>query len=130
MRIWLAKVRNALAPTDDASRAVINRLGAGECVEVIVTRPRSVRWHRLYFALCREIGKNQDPPRDEDSIDYELRILAGHYDVMHVEGHEVRVPKRIAFDRMTHDQWNELWPRLEMAIAERFGPEYIKELAA
>lgn len=134
MKIWLAKVERAgkvgLIPTDDDSRAILNRLGAGECAQFEIVRPRSVPWHRMYFGILREIGRNQDPQRDEGSIDYELRILAGHYEVMYIDGHEVRCPKRIAFAKLTHDEWVELWPSLELAIRERFGEGYLQELAA
>lgn len=134
MKLWLAKVRRenkiGLIPTDDDSRAVLGRLGDGECAEFEIVRPRSLPMHRMYFGICREIGKNQDPMRDENSIDYELRVLAGHYDVMHIDHHEVRIPKRIAFAKLTHDEWMELWPSLELAIRERFGEEYIREQAA
>jgi hypothetical protein len=134
MKLWFAKVRRGekagLIPTDEDSRALVNRLGDGECVQVEVIRPRSVPMHRMYFGICREIGLNQDPVRDEDSIDNELRILAGHYEVLWVAGHEVRYPKRIAFAKLTHDEWMQLWPSLELAINERFGEGYIHERAA
>lgn len=131
MRLWLAKVRRddkvGLIPTDDQSRAVLGRMGDGECAEVELVRPRSVKMHKMYFGICCDIGQNQDPTRDEDSIDHELRVLAGHYDVLHVSGHEIRVPKRIAFAKLSHDEWMQLWPSLELAIRERFGEEYIRE---
>ena len=134
MRLWLARIAHTLAPTDEASAEAIRKLAPGECVEVTFQRPRSVRWNNMYFGICRTIGEQQDPPRDEDSIDMELRVLAGHYDVMWVdlEGRKVRVavPKRIAFDKLTHDEWAQLWPRLEAAIAERFGHEYLPAVAA
>lgn len=132
MKAWLAKVRRGnrvgLIPTDDASRSLLERMGDGECAEFSIVRPRSVPWHRMYFGICRQIGENQDPPRDESSIDMELRVLAGHYEVMWVDGHEVRVPKRIAFDRLTADEWSELWKSIEQAVVVRFGPEYVVEL--
>lgn len=132
MRLWLGKVRRdekvGLVPTDDTSRAALARIADGECVQVELVRPRSVQWNKLYWALCREIGENQDPMRDEDSIDAELRILAGHYDVMYFDGREVRVPKRIAFDKIDADQWGEYWKRAELAIAERFGDSYLTHL--
>ena len=134
MKLWLAKVKRGdkvgLIPTDDQSRAVLSRMGDGECAEVELVRPRSLQWHRMYFGICREIGKNQDPQRDENSIDNELRVLAGHYDVMYVAGHEVRVPKRIAFAKLSGDEWAELWPSLELAICEHFGGKYLQERAA
>lgn len=176
MKLWLAKVRRddkiGLIPTDDESRAALGRMGDGECAQFEIVRPRSLQWHRMYFGICRMIGQNQDPERDEASIDYELRVLAGHYNVMVVgrddvlkklargldaivkairenlsgaermaslieaiasalheraEKLEVRVPKRIAFAKLSGDEWANLWPSLEQAINERFGSEYVAE---
>lgn len=176
MKLWLAKVRRddkvGLIPTDDESRAALGRMGDGECAEVELIRSRSLQWHRMYFGICRMIGQNQEPARDEASIDYELRVRAGHYDVMLIgtddglqklacgldtivsairenlrgaEGlakminivaaalherakkMEVRVPKRIAFSKLSGDEWANLWPSLELAIRERFGEEYLGE---
>jgi hypothetical protein len=134
MKLWFAKVSRdnkvGLIPTDELSQGILNRMGDGECCEVEIVRPRSVPWHRMYFGICRDIGLNQDPQRTEDSIDQELRVRAGHYDAIFVDGHEVRVPKRIAFAKLTADEWTELWPSLELAIREHFGEEYIREWSA
>jgi hypothetical protein len=125
MNVWLAKAGTKddpyFVPGDDDAMRIVRRMGLGELVLVTIVRPRSVQWHRLYFGMCRVIGQNQDPQRDEDSIDNELRILGGHYDVMHVAGYEVRVPKRIAFSRLTADEWAALFPSLDLAAKERFG---------
>jgi hypothetical protein len=130
VKIWLSRFGKGLVPADEAAEKIISKMADGEAAVFEITRPRSVAWLRLYFGLCRLIGHNQDPPRAEDSIDTELRVLAGHYEVMLIEGHEVRVPKRIAFDRLTADEWAELWPSLEQAAAERFGDEYLMEISA
>lgn len=133
MKLWLAKVRRGdkvgLIPTDDVSQRVLSRMGDGECAQVELVRPRSLPMHKMYFGICRSIGENQDPKRTEDSIDYELRIRAGHYEVFMMDGHECCFPKRIAFDKLSHDEWMELWPSLELAIRERFGDEYLREAA-
>lgn len=126
MKIWLAKKGRGFLPTDEDSERVHARFGDGECAEFEVVRPRSLQWHRMYFGICREIGKNQEPMRNEASIDAELRVRAGHFDVLWVDGHECRVPKRIAFARLTADEWAELWPSLDLAIREHFGETYIE----
>jgi len=82
MKIWLAKKGRGFLPTDEDSERVHARFGDGECAEFEVVRPRSLQWHRMYFGICREIGKNQEPMRDEGSIDAELRVRAGHFDVL------------------------------------------------
>lgn len=134
MKLWFAKVARdgkvGLIPTDDEGRAALNRMGQGECIEISLNRSRSYQWHKMYKGICREIGKNQDPPRSEGSIDYEVRIRAGHFDVMWIDGHHCRYPKRIAFDQLSADEWAELWPSLELAIRQEYGDEYIRELAA
>jgi hypothetical protein len=130
--VYLAKVtkgeRCGLVPTDQESEAFLRKLGDGEIAQYKPVRIRSLPWHRKYFAICTVIGEMQDPPRDKDSIDHELRALGGHYDVMHARKgnalYEVRIPKRIAFDKLTADEWEALYPSLELAGRERFGNEY------
>lgn len=168
MDICLAKVtgreRVGLIPADTDAEEFVAKLNDSEIYLWRLIRVRSVQWHRMYFGISRQIGKNQDPPRDEHSIDAELRILAGHYEVIYIgknvlatrlaqifktlwrvmppvlrsecdqivafleRGQEVRVPKRIAFDRLTADEWSELWPSLELAIRERFGETYVENM--
>lgn len=127
MKVWLAKKGRGFLPTDDESTRLHERFKDGECAEFEVVRPRSLQWHRMYFGICRAIGQNQDPVRNESDIDHELRVRAGHFETFWVDGHECRVPKRIAFARLTADEWAELWPSLELAIREHFGEEYIGE---
>lgn len=127
MNGWLAKQGRGFIAADDETARVHARMSDGECARVKLIRPRSVQWNRMYFGICRAIGNNQDPPRTEDSIDHELRIRAGHFDVFKVDGHDYGMAKRIAFDQMTADEWSELWPSLEQAIREHFGEEYIGE---
>lgn len=94
MKVWLAKKGRGFLPADDDSVRAHARLAEAECVLCEMTSPRSLQWHRMYFGICSEIGKNQDPPRGTDSIDYELRVRAGHFDVMMIG--EDSLLKRIA----------------------------------
>lgn len=128
MKLWLAKVHRGpkvgLIPTDEITQKIIAGMSDGECAQVEFVRPRSVPWNKMYFAICREIGVNQDPQRTENSIDMELRIRGGHFETMFVDGREIRMPKRIAFDQLTGDEWAEIYPSLELAGREHFGNEF------
>lgn len=132
--MWFHKVsrgkKSGLLPDDEEGAALLARMAEGECCQIKIVRVRSVAWNKMYFGICQIIGENQDPPRDKDSIDAEIRILSGHYDVLYVGTHEVRIPKRIAFDKMTADEWAEYFRKAEVAIAQRFGVEYLPEMAA
>ena len=130
MKILLARRGRGFLPADQRADELHQKMGDGELMTFEAIRIRSIPWHKMYFGICRDIGENQDPPRDEDSIDHELRVLAGHYDVLQIagiEGVEVRMPKRIAFKKLDADGWAKLWPSLELAIRAKFGDEYIRE---
>lgn len=124
MKHWFSRLGRNLIPADAAAERLITRMADGEGLVLSTIKVRSVHWHRMYFGCCREIGQNCDPPRDEESIDSELRVLAGHYTVMYVAGFEVRVPKRIAFDKLTAQEWAGLWTSLDLAMQERFGFDF------
>lgn len=124
MKAWFAKLGSHLIPACAKATQLVEKLEDGEGVVMNAIKVRSLAWHNMYFGCCRAIGQNCEPERDEDSIDAELRIRAGHFDVMFVEGHEVRVPKRIAFDKLTADQWANLWRKLDYAMQEGFGFDF------
>lgn len=121
MTQWFFRKDDLLVPADERAQRFVRRLFQGEAVQVEVERSRSYKWHKLYVACCIGIGENCEPQRDWMSIDSELRVRAGHFDKIFVEDYEVRVPKRIAFDKLTADEWAELWPRLDLAMQEGFG---------
>jgi len=93
VKLWLAKITGrtsvGMIPTDDISKKVLSRMADGECAQVELVRP-VVCSGTMYFGICRQIGLNQDPQRTEDSIDAELRVRGGHFEVMLIDGHECR----------------------------------------
>ncbi len=130
MSAWFHKEGTKLVPDDEDGLKGMLRMKERESVLVSVVRPRVASQLRRYFAICAEIGANQDPPRDKDSIDHELRIRAGHFDVILVDGIECRIPKRIAFEKLNQDGWEDYLQRVELAISETFGHEYLEQRAA
>lgn len=129
MAAWFYKKAGGLFPADDDVREKVARLGDGELLLLTIERPRCPILFRKYWAMCTRIGENQDPPRDKDSIDAEIRIRAGHFDVVPINGFDVPVPKRIAFTKLTQEQWEEFFQKAEMAICQHFGPEYLEKAA-
>lgn len=128
MNILLAAHGKGFLPADEYAESLRKRMTAGEVMMFKVLKPRSLPMHRMYFGICRSIADNQDPQRDESSIDMELRFRAGHKELIGMYGgEELWIPKRIAFDKLSHDEWMALWPSLELAIRQTFGNEYIRD---
>lgn len=121
------KKGDGLFPADDDVRTKVARMGDGELLLVTIERARCPVLFRKYHAMCQRIAENNG--RDKDSIDYEIRILAGHYDVLPGDGFEIRTPKRIAFAKLSQEQWEDYFQRAELAIAERWGAEYLEKAA-
>lgn len=136
--LYLAKItsrtgRVGFVPADEDAHAAVRRLGDGECVVVKLKQVRSLPTFRRWWAICGAIGENQEPARDRSSICNEIKILAGYYDVLPIEGaegYQVRTPKSISFERLTEDDWQLLWPKLEAAARARFGNEFFDQGAA
>lgn len=124
MKAWFARLGGYLIGADSKAEKLISRMAEGEGMVLSYVKVRSLDWHKMYFGCCREIGVNCDPQRDEDSIDLELRIRAGHYTVSFIDGIEIRSPKRIAFDKLTAQEWAGLWPSLDLAMQEHFGFDF------
>jgi hypothetical protein len=129
--LYLAKVTGktsvGLVPADQDAAEAIAKMADGEVAVYTLKQPRCLPAFRWWWATCAEIGRNQDPERDRESICAELKVLAGHYVVVPLEGVEgvqVRMPKSISFERLTEAQWRDLLPSLELAGRERFGDEY------
>lgn len=122
MRKWFIRVGQSLIGMDEKAKKSISRLAEGEIIELEMKRSRSPQWNALYWACCAEIGRNQDPERDEESISDEIKVLAGHYNVIPVVGteFEVRSPKHINFRAMNHDQWVEYWDKADRVMLDRF----------
>lgn len=112
---------DALYPADERAERYVRRLAEGEACEIEIERSRSYKWHKMYVQCCIDIGHNCDPSRDWQSIDAELRVRSGHFDLIFVDAHAVKIPKRIAFRLLTAEEWSELWPRLDLAMQEGFG---------
>jgi hypothetical protein len=124
---WFFKKGKALHPADEDAEKGVAKMGDGECVLVTIERARCPILFRKYHAMCQRIAENTG--RDKDGIDYEIRILAGHYNVLPGDGFEIRTPKRIAFAKLSQEQWEDYFQRAEQAIAEKWGPEYLERAA-
>lgn len=121
-------IQNALlAPNDETSAKWLSRKEEGEMVLMKPIGVRSGDWHRWYFGSCRAIGIQQEPERSEWTIDYSLRFWSGHVEeTRDHNGRVLEVAKRIAFDKLSPEEWATIWPSLEKTMIERYGFDPVK----
>ena len=123
MKKFFVRVGTALFGMDESAQKSILRLAEGECVELEMKRARSPQFNRLYWGACAEIGRRCEPERDQESISNEIKIRAGHYEVMKLEGIDaiIQVPKHINFRAMDADEWAAFFLKADQVMLQHFG---------
>lgn len=127
MRLLVHKDQgNRLAPASPDAATVLRALKPGECVWISLARARHPKFHRLYFAACREIFDNQEITQDWQLFQEQVKILAGHFDMkpLLVEGETVNVPipRSIDFDSMDDTAFHQYVQRAIPAALEYYCP--------
>lgn len=119
---WFHRVGNYLHPSDAAAERSVKRLEQGESIELEMKRSRSPSWNKKYWGCCTQIGLNQEPARDKDSISDEIKVLSGHYTSLKIAGteYEIRSPKHINFRAMNAEQWEEYWRKADQVMLTHF----------
>lgn len=107
----MKKGLRGLEPDNDLARQILSKLKPGEPVRVDIKRPRSLPWHRRYWALVSLIAENSSYTPDE--VHQLLKLRCGCTKVIHERsGNTVTLPDSIAFDRMDAEAWTSFWNRV------------------
>lgn len=116
--------RGSLSPCDDDGREVINSLTAGDPVMVEVTQKRSVRQHRLYFALLNRVHENLPVemaaryPKVEN-LRQAVQFACGLFEeCVAIDGSRYYKAQSIAFDKMDQGEFGEFFRKAVDVIVE------------
>lgn len=109
--IIMQKTLRGLEPDNDLSKRALSKIKMGEAVRVEIKRPRSLQWHRRYWALVSLIADNSSyTPEDVHDL---VKLRCGCTKVIKERnGNVVTLPDSIAFDRMDSIAWAEFWERV------------------
>ncbi len=89
-----------------------------------VPNSRSVSQMRLFHKFCEVIADNYPEPIHKDGVVGVIKIESGHCDVRKLaDGTYCRVPKSIAFDRMSGPAFNTFMDRALDVACVKFGAE-------
>ena len=90
----------ALRPIDEAGIEALSHVGEGEIIQVSYSRPRSLKMHRMFWALMTIVWSNLDHGRypTVENLVAAVKISTGHRELIVLPGGaEVYVPKSISF---------------------------------
>lgn len=104
LNIILTKQGRSLVAQDSAAIEGLERVKNGQQVRAVVTVPRNVRHHRLFFALLNLVIKGQAEPvtyLTSESLLDAIKIATGHTrEIIQFDGSRHFVPKSIDFASM------------------------------
>ena len=112
-----------LAPDDDRAMRALVRIPRDSVVRVEVKAGRSVPMMRKFWAMIHKVHENQTAYATPELLEKALCVYLGHYDVLYMrDGTEVRVPRSIAFDKLSQAEFNELYDRALRLVQEHIIP--------
>lgn len=125
----LIKLPNGdLRPATDDGRDKVKRWKVGDVVVCEVRRPRSQKFHRLYFGLLNMVYENSEWCEETwpkfERFREAVQMQAGHFEeTKSIRGNTMYRAASIAFHKMDDDQFHELFNRV-VDIVINHVPEY------
>jgi hypothetical protein len=120
--MWLKRTLTGFAADDEDALASLRRIPVGTTVRCEITRPRSVAQLRYYWQLCALVAQNHAQLQTREQVDQALRILTGHVDLMQLGDATVQIPRRIAFSKLSQDEWQAYLSRAKDAVLQHLLP--------
>lgn len=135
MKINLVRKGFTLEAATDDDMAKILKLKKGQAYEVNFKLLRNYKLHRKFFSLINTAWEFLTEKQQEyfhnskDGFRYTLTVAAGYYDEIYSIARRewIQVPKSIAFDKMTEDEFDKLYEAVVDLIFKLFLPQVDKE---
>lgn len=115
-----------LRPTDEDGRELLHGLSQDDLVRVKITKPRNMKFHRLFWKLMTTVHENLPDEKRKRYPTPELlvswfKIATGHVDTFHIEGKgTVHIPRSISFAKMDEIEFGAFFARCCDLIASHF----------
>lgn len=113
-----------LVPTTPDAEQALRAVRDGREVMVALRPPRNIKHHRLLFAMLNFVIEHSDTFENKDLALIGLKIACGLVDpyIDPGTGKTFFVPRSIAFESMSQDEFNGFFDRACFVVAERWMP--------
>ena len=116
MKLHLVKDRmGALRPADEHAEEALKGIKAGEYLKVELTRPRNIKFHRLFFALLTVVHHNLPEELElkyptVERLLWEIKLQTGQFDLGEsLSGKPYYIPHSISFAKMDEDSFEKFF---------------------
>lgn len=112
-RIPMVKHFGALRSAGPDAEDILSNIPNGAQVMVEIKRPRNIKHHRMWWALCQLIADNSERYKSAEDVSDMLKVGGGHCKRFEIsDGRVVYVPKSISFASMDQTAFSGLWERV------------------
>lgn len=107
--LMVRRVPKGLIADNMATQSYFADMELDRVYRIKVSKPRNVKMHRLYWALCGAVAEQLERPAE--LISQLIKIRAGHVDVINTVQGVVEIPKSISFAKMSQAEFNQFFER-------------------
>lgn len=120
--IYLVRKLNMLAPHDAVSDDLLREIPAGEIVKAVISRPRNIGHHRLFFAMLNVVWKAQNTFATLDRMLSIIKVGTGHFETYELDGQKVVEPLSISFAKMDQAAFRQFFDKAVVVILSKILP--------
>ena len=103
------QLNGSLAPVFESDRITLQKIKAGDDVEVTIKKPRNIAFHRKMFALLNLGWSNQDTIPDFDHYRQIVTMKARHVDKVDTGKGVVFFAKSLSFSKMDELEFEKVY---------------------
>jgi hypothetical protein len=122
MDMYLTRTIGGLAGADEQAKEALRRWKIGETLKCKVSKPRSYKNHKRFFALLQITFENQERYTSFEHFRKAVQIAAGHVDeIISIEGEVLFIPKSIAYDALDEMEFSKVFTETMIVCAKLLG---------
>lgn len=122
--LFLKRTLSGFQAADESTADAIRGYKLGETYRASVVKPRNLKNHRRWWALCNLIYQNSDQYKSAEMVHEHLKILAGHCTpiVSKGTGEVYLIANSISFGSLDEAQFQDVFGRAVLAVSEHILP--------
>jgi len=108
--LYVRRKGNTLVPCAQVDEEVLMSLPEGKDISASLTRPRSSKQHRLFWALLLQVCNNSDDYSKPEQLLLWIKIRLGYVEAVRFHGDQTWwVAKSISFNSMGQDEFGKFF---------------------